>query len=521
MCWQHQDGGPFEAVTTGITPVKRAKVAWADYDQDGRPDVLVSGIAADGSNFGKLYHNTSTGFQDVSSLLGLAKPFADGEVAWGDVNADGWPDLWYSGIFDPSSTPDVNRSFILLKNNKNGTFTDISSVITDENSSNTAELPLAYGSASFIDYKGDGLGQSLMMSGQIIDPENHNDAFSQMYYYYNEYNSKGKMDNTAVKVGGINPYEYWFPIQPDEFPFLQDGVTAWADYNNDGKPDLLYLGRNIPAKNIDASKTPHYNTFLFKNNDGDTKQYMTDVTSLFPSNVPQLGYSAADWGDFNKDFYADIIMCGNDGTKNYTVLYQNNGGNSFSDVSNLLPNLPQLAYGSVQWGDYDNDGRFDLLISGKDDSGNGITKLYHSSTSGFTDESALLPNLPGVFTSAVNWIDYDHDGLLDLYITGDSQNGPVGVLYHNKGLNSSFTDQSALLPGLPQVGAGSVVFGDYDNDGKPDLYVSGLSSSSRNVSRLYHNISSGFEPLRCYSGIQPYPAVLQPGWIMIMIAGTT
>ncbi len=65
--------GPFEAVTTGITPVKRAKVAWADYDQDGRPDVLVSGIAADGSNFGKLYHNTSTGFPGCFKFIRSCK----------------------------------------------------------------------------------------------------------------------------------------------------------------------------------------------------------------------------------------------------------------------------------------------------------------------------------------------------------------------------------------------------------------------------------------------------------------
>lgn len=244
---------------------------------------------------------------------------------------------------------------------------------------------------------------------------------------------------------------------------------------------------------IDKSQTPAPVFRLYRNT-GSYKSYMQEVTgSVFPGGYHNLMYTDADWVDFNKDGWIDLIIIGSDGKNAHTVLYQNNGGNNFSDASSLLPNLPQLAYGSVKWGDYDIDGRPDLIISGRDDSGNGYTKLYHNTISGFVDASPLLPGLPGVYTSTVSWVDYNNDGLPDLHIAGDSENGPVSLLYQNQGMKTSFTDQSALLPDLPSFSNGSAAIADYDNDGRQDLYLTGQTSGGANELRLYHNLATGFE----------------------------
>ncbi len=74
----------------------------------------------------------------------------------------------------------------------------------------------------------------------------------------------------------------------------------------------------------------------------------------------------------------------------------------------------------MSWGDYDNDGRPDLMMTGsagKDSSGR-VSILYHNTDIGFVDRSDLLPNLLGLNQSSVNWVDYDVDGFLDLLLTG-------------------------------------------------------------------------------------------------------
>ena len=77
--------------------------------------------------------------------------------------------------------------------------------------------------------------------------------------------------------------------------------------------------------------------------------------------------------------------------------------------------LPGLYYSSVAWGDYDNDGRLDLLVTGETGSG-AISQLWRNTGSGFTN--VPIAGLPGVYDSSVAWGDYDNDGRLDFLLTG-------------------------------------------------------------------------------------------------------
>ena len=101
---------------------------------------------------------------------------------------------------------------------------------------------------------------------------------------------------------------------------------------------------------------------------------------------------------------------------------------SFEDVSSLLSGMPAVQAPSVVWGDYDNDGKLDLMITGKADVP--LSKLYHNTGTGFEEQSSLLPGLPQVSSSSVAWADYDNDGRLDLLLTGmTANNAPVSKLY--------------------------------------------------------------------------------------------
>ena len=94
----------------------------------------------------------------------------------------------------------------------------------------------------------------------------------------------------------------------------------------------------------------------------------------------------------------------------------------------------------------------------------------------------------GLTEASAAWGDYDNDGDLDLVICGfDAQSKPRTILYRNDGDNQ-FTPVNS---GLPNLGRGSIAWGDYDNDGNLDILLIGVSVSGRTTSYIYHNDGGG------------------------------
>lgn len=178
--------------------------------------------------------------------------------------------------------------------------------------------------------------------------------------------------------------------------------------------------------------------------------------------------------DYNNDGLLDIAITSAHGG---TSLYRNNGDGTFTDVS-IESGLDQAVNGfSILAGDYDNDGFTDLYITRLGwYAGDGT--LYHNNGDGtFTDvtERSGLSTWGPCFSAS--WVDYDCDGNLDLFIP----NNTGGVfdkhipnrLFHNNG-DGTFTDvtEKAGVGGLmPAIGS---AWGDYNNDGYPDLFVSAM-----------------------------------------------
>ena len=101
--------------------------------------------------------------------------------------------------------------------------------------------------------------------------------------------------------------------------------------------------------------------------------------------------------------------------------------------------------GSSAWGDIDNDGDLDLVVTGFDAGGNRTARIYENDgTGGFTDIGA---GLTGVYSSSSEWGDIDNDGDLDLVVTGfDAGSNRTARIYANDG-TGSFTE----LAGLPSA----------------------------------------------------------------------
>ena len=79
-----------------------------------------------------------------------------------------------------------------------------------------------------------------------------------------------------------------------------------------------------------------------------------------------------------------------------------------------------------------------------------------------------------MYYGSVAWGDFDNDGDLDILLTGESASGDISKIYRNNG-NSTFTDINA---GLPSIYYGSVAWGDFDNDGYLDILLTGYSSTA-------------------------------------------
>jgi len=180
------------------------------------------------------------------------------------------------------------------------------------------------------------------------------------------------------------------------------------------------------------------------------------------------------WGDYDNDGWLDLYVTGGL-TEN--VLYHNEQDGTFS-VSPYAAAvaMPGAVSGGVGWGDYDNDGWLDLYVLVK-----GANVLFHNENgAGFRDVTATAGVGDERNSQSGAWGDYDNDGYLDLYVVNWScvpDCDPVDfathqdVLYHNNG-NGTFTDVSNLLVYEKLLGAGfAASFVDYDNDRDLDIYV--------------------------------------------------
>ena len=259
------------------------------------------------------------------------------------------------------------------------------------------------------------------------------------------------------------------------------GVCA-GDYNNDGWDDLYV-----------TSLGPDH---LFKNNGNGT---FTDVTKTAGVSDPRWSTGAA-FVDYDNDGYLDLfvsnyvdfdvnnlpsnerpclyrgieVQCGPRGLRGAgDTLYHNNGNGTFSDVSvKAGVSDPNGYYGlGVVCSDFDGDGWVDIFVA------NDATPnfLYHNNGNGtfkdigFISGTAVNENGSEQACMGVTVGDYDHDGKFDIFATNFSQE--YNVLYRGTG-NNIFTDVShtAGFVNQPYVSWGTKFF-DYDNDGWLDLFV--------------------------------------------------
>src|ERR1019366_3853891 len=126
-------------------------------------------------------------------------------------------------------------------------------------------------------------------------------------------------------------------------------------------------------------------------------------------------------GDFDNDGRPDILLTGSTTSSTFTGVFRNSGNFIFSNIG---VNLSAARLGSVAWGDFDNDGRLDILISGTTSfsippTSGAFTRVYRNTGASGQGAFTNFPvNLPTNYSGTVTWADFDNDGKLDILLAG-------------------------------------------------------------------------------------------------------
>ena len=272
--------------------------------------------------------------------------------------------------------------------------------------------------------------------------------------------------------------------------------VAIGDFNNDGLDDVFLV-----------SSRPGIENALYQNKGGLKFENVAHKAGLANFNDEHNVGSGALWFDYNNDGWPDLLVL----RLGHNILLKNNGDGTFTNVTEHsgLGNKHQNAISAIAF-DYDRDGYLDLLVGGffADDvdlfnlsttrilpkegytADNGGTKtLYHNNRDGtFSDVTAAAGIKDTGFTTALGNGDYDNDGWQDFYVANDF--GP-DRLYHNQ-RNGTFADVTLATTGLDRRKGMNVDFGDYNNDGNLDIYVTNITEPwFRECNMLWLNWGDG------------------------------
>jgi hypothetical protein len=328
------------------------------------------------------------------------------------------------------------------------------------------------GGVGFIDCDGSGVLSALVVNGSTV--ERYRNGGDLMVTLYRQ---------VANRASGA-PLKFEDATQAAGLARKGWGMgVAVADFDNDGVLDIFVTG--------------YAGNALYRGRGNCTFEDVTDNAGVRGSGF----MTGAAWADYDKDGFVDIfvsryvhvdlgkvaafgtckfrgivVQCGPWGMTGETdLLYHNRGDGTFEDVSQKAGvSDPNGYYGlGVVWGDYDNDGWPDLYVAND----TGPNFLYHNNHDGtFTDQgmlagAALSSEGDADGSMGVDFGDYDHDGRLDIFVTNfaDQEDN----LYHNlgaKGFDDVSWKAGVAKPSYAYVKWGTGFF-DFDNDGWVDLFV--------------------------------------------------
>ncbi|MBF0371147.1 MAG: VCBS repeat-containing protein [Magnetococcales bacterium] len=297
--------------------------SWADYDLDGDMDLYLINVIGDTNT---LYRNEGDGtFTDVTLNAGLRiwGYRDDMDAAWLDYDLDGDPDLYL--LQNGHLLHAEGMGNLLYRNNGDGTFSDVTAMAGVGDIGAAVKVGVA-------DYNQDGYPDLYVANFTNLNLPDQYDSLPNVLYRNNGDGTFSNITATATIFDNLGGYD-----------------VDWGDFNNDGLPDL-YVSNLLDV-------LPDSTNSLFINLGNDRFDSIGPTAGVDHS-ASTVG---ATWADFNQDGFEDLLIS-NIETTDYLVLYQNNGDNTFSDITQSA-GLDLTAPGNQPLAaDFNNDGYPDLFI---------------------------------------------------------------------------------------------------------------------------------------------------------------
>jgi hypothetical protein len=394
-----------------FTGLENGAVTWGDYDRDGDQDVAVMGTGNNGA-VTKLYENKNGAFVDTNQ--NFTKLYG-GDISWVDLNKDGWIDLVVSGF---NATPQTK----VYMNNQGTSFSP----------STEYGLPQLYSSKmAWGDLDNDG-DIDLAISG--IDKDEKY-IFNILYKEDNQNKFVIEPKTSATNNNPMMMYNYQGFI---------NGDLKIVDIDLDGDNDIIYNGENSSGQPISNTIYNSYINTIIPNNYNynqplNLKNSVLEVAKMNAlQNTLTVLSSGVDSNGANQ-FYGSNILAGTGG-------------------AGTESQFPKLKNGDIAVADYNNDGTNDILFTGEDSAGIPTTKLYFQNTDGNYKPSPIV--LQGLRNSTANWVDYDIDGDLDLFLTGTSATGGAKSLLYLSDIANKKNVAPPAVSGLmaEHLGNGKIKF---------------------------------------------------------------
>jgi len=483
------NNGTYEQTTHRLSGIHSGKCQWVDLQTDGFNDVVVCGLTEDypdNPNYAAFIHlHGNEGYQEVQRLDNVPGP----SFLAGNFDGDDRPDLLFYGTNGDLSQMYFYRNSMSWPNESPVPPQDLTLLPKGD----STELLWTPGRVGF--YTEGGVTHNIRVGStpggsDIISPLAFEDGFRKV-------DEAGNTPfGSSMLITGLSPDSvYYAAVQSISSSYLYSEFTGemafnpvsgtllpeaiirsdekirevfWADIDDDLYPEIIV---NYPLS-----------IGMYDNQDGAID---TSLDILIAEGITEEMLL----NDFDNDNDVDILQIPYSSPEYPHMLVNQGGIFSWEPIG-----LEGLLYSESAWGDYNTDGKSDFLTMGHvENTDETFARLFKNLGETFVETEILIS---GTNSGSTHWIDIDMDGDPDLVRDGTLQGFDPQpedyVIIVNRNMNGGLEKKSQVLPGLSNS---SMDFGDYDNDGDPDLLYCGVAPDPGGTphSYIYSNEEGVFQ----------------------------